>query len=358
MSGPGGGDGVRRGLVLGAGGVLGFTWMVGALRALEDEEGFDARDVEVCVGTSAGSILAALLGCGVGVDVTLRHQQGIPLPADPDISWNYDSDSGGALPPRPGLGLGSPRLLATVARHPLRLPPMAAMSAVLPRGRRSLRPLHRMIEHVSATLPRADDGSAWPTGPRAWIVAMDYGTGTRAAFGRPGEPAASLADAVTASCAIPGWYEPVLVDGRPYVDGGALSPTSLDLLAGLGLDEVYVLAPMISFAYDRPRSPVALAERRWRRVVTRRVLAEAAGVRDGGTEVTLLGPGPEDLAAIGANLMDPRRRAAVLRTALRTSAEALRRADDPTRADRPGRRRSSAAADDARTGVTRGMAGR
>lgn len=324
-------DGVRRGLVLGAGGVLGFTWMIGALRALEAEEGFDARDVEVCVGTSAGSVLAALLGSGVGVDVALRHQQGIPLPADPDIGWDYDRDSGGALPPRPGLGVGSPRLLLTAARHPRQVPPLAAFSAVLPRGRGTLGPLHRMVDRVSRTLP--EDGAlaarpAWPTAPRTWLVALDYGAGQRTAFGRDGAPPATLADAVTASCAIPGWYAPVSIGGRRYVDGGTVSPTSLDLLAGLGLDQVYVLAPMASFAYDRPRSPVARAERRWRRVVSRRVLGEAATVRASGTEVTLLGPGPQDLQAIGANLMDPRRRAAVLATSLRTSTEALRRGGD------------------------------
>jgi NTE family protein len=313
--------GPRRGLVLGAGGVLGLTWMIAALNALEDAEGFDARDVEVCIGTSAGSVLAALLGCGVGVDVALRHQQGIPAPADPDISWDYDRDGGGAVPPRPGFGIGSPRLLLEVARHPRRVPPMAAFSAALPRGRGTLRPLHRMVELVSAPLP----GSGWPAAPRTWIVAMDYGAGTRTVFGRPGSPPATLADAVTASCAIPGWYAPVPISDRPYVDGGTLSPTSLDLLAGAGLDEVYVLAPMASFAYDRPRAAMARAERRWRRLVTRRVLADAEVLRASGTAVTLLGPGPEDLQAIGANLMDPRRRAAVLATALRTSAAALRR---------------------------------
>jgi NTE family protein len=115
------------------------------------------------------------------------------------------------------------------------------------------------------------------------------------------------------------------------VDGGTLSPTSLDLLVGAGLDEVYVLAPMVSFAYDRPRTAMARAERRWRRLVTRRVLADAEALRASGTAVTLLGPGPEDLQAIGANLMDPRRRPAVLATALRTSAQALHRRDgDPT----------------------------
>jgi NTE family protein len=325
MTGAPGAAQVRRGLVLGAGGVLGFAWMVGALAALEAEEGFDARDVEVCVGTSAGSVLAALLGSGVSVEELLRHQQGIPIPGDVDISWDYDRDSGGALPPRPRLGVGSPDLLRRVARHPTQVPPLAALAAVLPHGRGTLRPLGRMIDRVSRALPVADDGQRWPTQPQVWVIAMDYGGGQRVAFGREGAPPATLADAVTASCAIPGWYAPSVIGSRRYVDGGTTSPTSVDLLAGSGLDHVHVLAPMASFAYDRPRSPVARAERRLRRTVTRRVLAEAAAVCSSGTEVTLLGPGPEDLRVMGANLMDPRRRVAVLATSLLTSAEALRR---------------------------------
>lgn len=336
-TGPSAGDGVRRGLVLGAGGVLGFAWMIGALSALESEEGFDARTVDVCVGTSAGSILSALLGCGVGVDAMLRHQRGIPLPADPVIGWDHDRDSGGAVPPRPGFGLGSPDLLLQVARHPLRVPPLAAASALLPRGRGTLRPVERMVEGLAAAKlgPPAGDRPQWPVSPTVWVVAMDYGGGRRVAFGRDGAPPARLSQAVAASCAIPGWYAPVVIDGRRYVDGGTSSPTSLDLLAGLGLDEVYVLAPTASFAYDRPRSPVARVERRWRRTVSRRVLAEAATVRAAGTSVVLLGPGPEDLGAMGANLMNPRRRTEVLATSLRTSPAALRRADRAASDDVP-----------------------
>jgi NTE family protein len=60
------------------------------------------------------------------------------------------------------------------------------------------------------------------------------------AFGRDGAPHASLRDAVMASCAIPGWYTPVASAAR-YVDGGACSPTSLDLVLPLELDEVVVL---------------------------------------------------------------------------------------------------------------------
>jgi NTE family protein len=156
---------------------------------------------------------------------------------------------------------------------------------------------------------------------------MDYETGRRVAFGRAGAPSARLGDAVMASCAIPGWYEPVVIDGRRYVDGGTLSPTSLDLLGGLGLDEVVVLAPMVSFEMDTPATVVGRLERRFRRAMTRRVLHEAGKVRRSGSAVTILGPGPEDLEAIGVNLMDPSRRLRVLDTSLRTSARALSEGD-------------------------------
>ena len=61
-----------------------------------------------------------------------------------------------------------------------------------------------------------------------------------------------------------------------------------------------------------------------RRVVTARLDQEAAKVRAVGTRVTVLTPGPEDLAAMGANLMNPRPRPRVLDVSLRTSALALR----------------------------------
>jgi NTE family protein len=96
-------------------------------------------------------------------------------------------------------------------------------------------------------------------------------------------------------------------------------------VARLGLDEVVVLSPMTSFGYDRPTTVAGRVERRFRRVVTKRLVGEIKKVAATGTTVTVLGPGAEDLAAIGANLMDPTRRTAVLETSLRTSAAALRR---------------------------------
>jgi NTE family protein len=144
----------------------------------------------------------------------------------------------------------------------------------------------------------------------------------------------SLADAVVASCSIPGWYEPKSIDGRRYVDGGVSSSTSLDLVARAGLDEVYVLAPMASYVMDRPWNPATQLERMVRRVVTLGLSRETGKVRATGARVTVLTPGPEDLAAIGANLMNPRARRVVLETSLRTSAAALAGQPGPTGAER------------------------
>nr|MDQ3344258.1 patatin-like phospholipase family protein [Actinomycetota bacterium] len=100
---------MRTGLVLGAGGVLGAAWTIGALAALQEVREQDPREADVLLGTSAGSVLASFLGCGVGVDVLLDHQRGIVNAEAPDISYDPDSDSGGALPPLPRPGIGSAR---------------------------------------------------------------------------------------------------------------------------------------------------------------------------------------------------------------------------------------------------------
>jgi NTE family protein len=308
---------MTRGLVLGAGGVLGAAWTIGALVAVQEEYGWDPREADVVIGTSAGSVLAAMLSSGIGVEQLVNHQKGIVVPGDPQIGYDYDTGSGGALPPWPKLGIGSPRGVVASALHPWKVTPMTALSAILPEGRGSLAPIGRIVDAVHP------DGG-WAAHDRTWVVATDYDSGRRTVFGRPGAPPAALRDAVMASCSIPGWYAPVPIEGRRYVDGGTCSPTSVDLVAGLGLDEVVVLSPMTSLRYDAPTAFGARLERSFRRLATRRVIGEVKKVAATGTKVTLLHPGAKDLRVIGANLMDPRRRTTVLETSMRTSRAALR----------------------------------
>jgi NTE family protein len=142
-------------------------------------------------------------------------------------------------------------------------------------------------------------------------------------FGRQDVPRASLPDAVVASCSIPGWYEPTVIDGRRYVDGGVRSATSLSALRGTNVHEVYVLAPMASTEPDHPLQPHLRIERRFRQLITLVLLRQAKALSAEGKHVTIVTPGPRDLAVMGANLMDPRRRQDVLEVSLRTSADSL-----------------------------------
>ena len=83
------------------------------------------------MGTSAGSILGALLGAGVPAGSLRDHQLGLPIDG---LEYDYESGSGGAMPGRPRLGIGSPALLWRTARHPLQVTPMAALASVIPQG--------------------------------------------------------------------------------------------------------------------------------------------------------------------------------------------------------------------------------
>jgi NTE family protein len=313
------GTSVRRGLVLGGGGVLGSAWAVGALEAIREVHGIDPGDFDVIVGTSAGSVLGALIGAGVSTRSLRDHQRGMQISDGPlaGYLWDYETATGGHRPSLPRLrGPGSVRLIASSLRHGLKMPPTAVLSAFLPVGNGSLDRVGHLIDAVTPY-------GHWSPHPALWIVALDYDSGRRVAFGRHDAPTVALSEAVMASCAIPGWFEPVAIDGRTYIDGGAWSATSADVLATEGLDEVFVVAPMVSFGRDEPESVWTRLERRWRESVTRRCLSEVEELQAAGAQVTILGPGREDLEVMGGNIMDGRRRLDVLETSLRTSRVAL-----------------------------------
>jgi NTE family protein len=312
----------RIGLVLGAGGVLGAAWTAGALAALQERLSAPVGGVDIIVGTSAGSIIAVALRCGFDVTDIVEHQRGSPLVALPLLA-DLDRDAG-PLPRLPRMRIGSPRLLVSTALAPHRVHPWVAASALVPQGRGRHRSLAALLDALIARDAKATVPT-WLARGETWIVAVDYESGRRAAFGRAGAPVATLSDAVIASCSIPGWYEPKVIGGRRYIDGGVRSTTSLDLLAKAGLDEVYVLAPMASYEMDRPRHPALRLERLFRRVITTALEVEVRRVRAMGTRVTVLTPGPDDLATMGANLMDPARRREVLEMSLQTSPAAFTR---------------------------------
>lgn len=308
---------MRRGLVLGGGGVLGAAWTVGALTTLEELSGHDSRDFDLIVGTSAGAVIASMLGSDVSISELLHHQSGGSITDGPlaGYLWDYDVATGDASPTKPRLRGANPRSLVRNARRIRHMPPSAVLAALVPEGTGSL-------EQVSGLVSAAAQGRDWPRAG-IWISSFNYDFGYRVIFGHPQAPEATIEQAVTASCAIPGWYAPIVIGGNRYVDGGTWSPTSADVLLDQGLDEVVVAAPMASFDVDHPRDISSVVERAWRIRTTKRLVREVGRLRRQGVKVTVLTPTEEDLEVMGGNFMDPAKRAAVLEKSLTTTRRTL-----------------------------------
>jgi NTE family protein len=222
----------------------------------------------------------------------------------------------GPLPvPRPTLnftaGMAAPARLLAAARRPwdVRLGTVAA--AMLPAG--------QVPSELVAGPLRPLFGDAWPA-DGLWICAVHLDRGKRVVFGRTGAPHATVPDAVAASCAIPGFFQPVTINGTRFVDGGAHSPTNVDVLAGQSLDLVIVSSPM-SASRGAPRPAPDLAARRLFRLYLSR---EAAAVRRGGVPVVTFQPSTDDRVAMGNNAMDPARRGPVAEQARATTQRRLR----------------------------------
>jgi NTE family protein len=336
---------MRVGLVLGAGGVIGGSWLMGALEALEAETGWHATDAEQIVGTSAGAVIGALAAAGVPPEYMSAYAAGETLDdiaeAEERAAATAQRASAGeyhlhwAFPP---FGPGSWRLAMSTLLQPHRHSPAALIAGWLPRGFVSTAPIREVVETFV--------GNEWPERFRA--VAADYGTGRRVAFGRDDAAVAGVAEAVAASCAIPGFYHPVTIDGRRYVDGGICSVSNRDLLCGAGLDLVICLNPMSSLAQATGGSPADRMAAIMRSAAGRRLGHEARKLRASGTRVLILQPSEQDVSLMGFNLMSGTRRLEVMEQARRSVATELRavrarRAPLPKRAAR-GRRRTTAAA--------------
>jgi len=315
--------GMRVGLVLGAGGVLGGAWLTGGLEALARETGWDPAGADYVVGTSAGSMIGALCASGVPPWFMVAHSAGETFDGVTDADGRPAADadrSGGAvfkleraLPP---IGPGSIQLALRSAARPHRHTPAAVVAGWLPRGVISTKSLQDVIRRV---VPRG-----WSEHPNLWVVACDYATGRRVPFGREGAAEAELAKAVAASCAIPGFYHPVTIGGRRYVDGGLYSNSNLDLLRAEQLDLVICLNPTSTLNPVRAWNPAERLAAIARRDSGRRLGSEAKKLRAAGTRVVLIQPTGKDLEVMGSNLMSRRRRHEVITTAIETVGEQLR----------------------------------
>lgn len=308
--------------MLGAGGIVGQAYHAGVLAAIESELGWDPREADLIVGTSAGSITGAALRLGVpAMDLASWSVSGAVSEEGRRFFEAIGAD-GPDLPPFDlrhvlrGWKRPSPRLLARIARRPWAFRPLVAAVTLVPPGWVDI------TERADAIIPLLD--ADWPDGLR--ICAARADTGARTVFGRPGAPAATVDRAVAASCAIPGYFAPVTIDGVDYFDGGVHSPTNADVLRDQKLDLVIVSSPM-SAAHGRSRTPDVLM----RRASHRRLENEVRRLRADGTQVVRFEPTGPMLQAMGPNAMAEDRTGDIVEHAY---VSTVRRMADPTQARR------------------------
>lgn len=241
-----------------------MAWEVGLLAGLA-AQGLDLASADLVIGTSAGALAGAQLTSGTGL-AELYQAQIAPDGVEVHAGMSRE------LVFRYALAFAVP---GTRRRARVRMGRLSLASPDLPESERSA--------VVGAWLPRHE----WPS-QRLLITAVDTSSGEWAAFGSAS--GVGLIEAVSASCAVPGVWPPVQINGRRWMDGGMRSATNADLAAECA--QIVVLAPL------------------WRgfglmRGATRQCKRLA---RHGRRSVALVVPDPAAQAAIGPNLLDSARR--------------------------------------------------
>jgi NTE family protein len=256
----------RTALVLGGGGITGIAWEIGLLAGLA-EAGTDLSGADLVVGTSAGSVVGARLATGEQLDAMYARQL---EPATGERAFRLNratlAQFGWAMLRSRGRDVEFRRRIGALA--------LAAEKAGLTPSEQE------RLDVFGAIL----SGKDWPERDLT-ITAVDAETGEFTPFDKTsGVP---LLCAVAASCAVPGVYPPVTIDGRRYVDGGMRSAANADLAQGY--DRLVVLAPI-----PRGFGPMASVDAQVTGMVSR---------------VAVVSPDQDSRTAIGRNVLDPAARA-------------------------------------------------
>lgn len=290
-----------------------MAYHTGVLRALEEVGGFRPDDADLIVGTSAGSMIGAMIRSGVSTEdlwlAGLGEHPDLELGRDGEspfaIAWNGPADAVRRL-------IGSLYVLQRSAmRFPIPMPHLpASLRRWFPGGFFTIADAEETLSQVM--------GTEWPD-KALWLVTVDVRTGRRVVLGRRDPVRTDLQTAVLASCAIPAFFQPMRVGRRTLVDGGVHSTTNLDLTTKLSPEVVVGVVPM---AFD-PASPPRGLGLAIRGVAQRSLVREVTQVRKAGARVLLLRPTADDLHAMGGNMMRSDGNEVVSRVAFDSAARQL-----------------------------------
>jgi NTE family protein len=283
---------MSRALVLSGGGSVGIAWQSGLVVGLADS-GVSLAEADAVFGTSAGSAVGAQIALGRDLsDQIARYGSGRPAGG---------ASAGRAVGARDG---------ASTAERMAKL--MELMSTA---GDRSPEERRRIIGKFALEADAGPEegfvaafrylaGASWPDGYAC--TAVDAATGEFVVW--KGQDGVDLDRAVASSCAVPGLFPPITLNGRRYVDGGMRSATNADLAAG---HTRILVVTLISGA----RTAAMNAEWAARMGQTRD--AELETIRAAGGRVETVAPDEQARDVLGVNLMDGSRLLAAAEAGLR-----------------------------------------
>jgi NTE family protein len=249
-------------LVLGGGGLTAYAWQVGVLAGLADA-GVDLSDADVCVGTSAGSLLAVELAAGAA-PADLYAEQVARERAMLEVDFT--------------LAMTARYLWAALgSRDPDTVVKRLGRLALSVRGVSEA----EVLEKIRPQLPVQQ----WPERP-VRLIAVDALTGEPTGFGA--DSGVELVLAMAASCALPPLFPPITIGKGRWMDGGVRSTTNADLAHDCR--RVVVLAPI-------PKGPGACPS----------TSGQVATLVAAGTRATLLTPDRPARRAFGRNPLDASR---------------------------------------------------
>ena len=277
-------------LVLGGGGTVGVSWSIGVLSALSDSLGIDPAGAHLKVGTSAGSVVAAMLRPGKGLDDEVEYERAAGPSRDESWATSFDIS---LLAEIFGLWTSAHDMTPGVARQI---------------GERALRASQKTAEDWLFVLRERLGDIDWPAGD-VRMTTVSCSTGKRRVW-HAGD-GVDVVRVVSASSAVPGLIPPIDIGGDTYMDGGVWSLLNSDLVKGSGVYDVLMLAPQAGAGVLAPGA-LAHLER------------ESAALKGDGFRVHALVPG-EGYEPIGLNAMDAAMRAPAVEMGLREGGQWAKR---------------------------------
>jgi NTE family protein len=279
---------MSRALVLGGGGPVGIAWEAGLLAGLA-EGGVELAGADFIVGTSAGSVVGALMALGrppgeLAASIIAEEARPREIP-------------GQVAEGRPG----APNMMLLFQK-------MAEAAS----GERDPQAVRREIGAFSLAAQTVDEETfiggfgrqlagaadgAWPAGYAC--TAVDAGTGAFVVWDQAaGVP---LSRAVASSCSVPGVFPAITINGARYMDGGMRSATNADIAKG---HEATVVVA------------VRLGEGEFAERLMKPLAAEIEVLKAAGGRIHLIVPDEAAMGAFGGNLMNPKHRPAAAKAGL------------------------------------------